>query len=198
MAAPKKHPPKTKPKAPRKAAAAPDPTKPKKRAQTPQTPWQEWSADPARAIADLCDYIVSGGNLWAYSQERGLSYSTIRDWIAADPERDAKYARAREDRSDKLADEIVSISDDDGSDMSEDENGRPVTNHAAVQRAKLRVDARKWVAAKLKPRVYGDKVQLDATVDARSMSDDELAKRLARFGITAITPLKTEDADGGD
>jgi hypothetical protein len=142
---------------------------------------------------------VSGGNLWAYSQEQGLSYSTIRDWIAADPERDAKYARAREDRSDKLADEIVSISDDDGSDLAEDEDGRPVTNHAAVQRAKLRVDARKWVAAKLKPRVYGDKVQVDATIDARSMSDDELAKRLARFGITAITPPKTEGAaDGGD
>ena len=30
----------------------------------------------------------------------------------------------------------------------------------AIARNRLRVDARKWVAAKLKPRTYGDKLEL--------------------------------------
>ena len=54
-----------------------------------------------------CSEIVQGGNLYQYTIKHGLSYNSVRDWISADSDRDAKYARAREDRSDKLADEII-------------------------------------------------------------------------------------------
>jgi hypothetical protein len=50
--------------------------------------------------------------------------------------------RAREDQADTMADEIVRIADE-----AED-----------PAKGRLQVDARKWVAAKLKPRKYGDKV----------------------------------------
>ena len=59
-----------------------------------------------------------------------------------------QYARAKADQSDLLVDEMLSIADDD----TGDELGN--TN---VQRAKLKVETRKWIASKLKPKIYGDR-----------------------------------------
>lgn len=58
------------------------------------------------------------------------------------------YMKAKGDQSDLLVDEMISIADDD----SEDEQG-----NTSVQRCKLRVETRKWVASKLKPKIYGDR-----------------------------------------
>lgn len=76
------------------------------------------------------------------------------------------------------------------------ETGEVKLDAAAVARNRLRVDARKWVAAKLKPRVYGDKVQVDANVNLRESSDEELAKRLAKFGIDITAKPAGEGSDG--
>src|SRR5258706_15510763 len=59
------------------------------------------------------------------------------------------YARAREERSDVLAREILEIAD------------APCADQVAVQRARNRIDTRKWLAAKLAPRKYGDRVEHD-------------------------------------
>ena len=59
-----------------------------------------------------------------------------------------RYARAREAQADKLAKEILELSD-----KIEDDN--PIK----VQRARLQVDSRKWLAARLAPKKYGDQVQ---------------------------------------
>ena len=40
-----------------------------------------------------------------------------------------------------------------------------VENKEWTNRSKLRVDARKWVASKLKPKKYGDKLDVDANVE---------------------------------
>lgn len=81
-----------------------------------------------------------------------------------------RYARAVEDRAELLASEIVSIADDSANDYGfkegEDKDGagaKPVFLAENVQRSKLRVDARKWVASKLFPRKYGEKVQNEVT-----------------------------------
>ena len=43
-------------------------------------------------------------------------------------------------------------------------DGRKIPNPVAVQRAKLRVNYRKWIASKLLPRKYGNNAQLEAAV----------------------------------
>ncbi|MBU2052465.1 hypothetical protein KKH13_04650, partial [Patescibacteria group bacterium] len=58
-----------------------------------------------------------------------------------------RYARARDEQADTLADEITYIADTE-----------PDAN-----KARVRVDARKWVAAKLKPKKYGDHQSLAVT-----------------------------------
>ena len=73
------------------------------------------------------------------------------------------YARAKEDQLQLLEDEILDIADDGTNDWMEIElkNGhtKTVLDKEAVQRSNLRIEARKWLMAKLKPKKYGDKVQ---------------------------------------
>jgi hypothetical protein len=163
-------------------------------AKRPPTPWEQWSAKPD-ALEELCSHIVSGGHLNGFCKERDIPYTNMLRWLDAEPGRSEMYARAREDRSDKLADEIVSISDESQVKVRTDADGNEVEvvlDAAAVARNRLRVDSRKWVAAKLKPRVYGEKVQVDANVNTKGMSDEQLLAQLAKFGINATIGQQQE------
>lgn len=93
------------------------------------------------------------------------SHSTIRKWIFENKEFSDKYDMAKQEQADFLADEILQIADDKDGDLLEGQfgaNGNPVN----VSRARLQIDARKWIACKLKPKKYGDK--LDLTTDGKS------------------------------
>ena len=74
-----------------------------------------------------------------------------------------QYARAREEQAETYADEIVAIADDGRNDTYIDENGNERVNQDVVARSRLRVEARKWVASKLKPKKYGDRLQNEHT-----------------------------------
>ena len=70
-----------------------------------------------------------------------------------------RYARAREAQADALFDEILEIADETAFDTEITENGsRP--NSEWIARSRLRVDARKWMASKLAPKKYGEKLEL--------------------------------------
>ena len=75
------------------------------------------------------------------------AYRTVREWIADDREGfRARYAAAKEDQADYLADELLMIAD----------AAVKCKTPEQIAAARLRVDVRKFSAAKLKPRVYGD------------------------------------------
>lgn len=80
--------------------------------------------------------------------------ATIFRWLDRIPSFREQYARAKEHQADFLADEIITISDH----VAEDHT--PFTGANVVNRDKLRVDARKWIASKLKPKKYGEKIEL--------------------------------------
>ena len=93
------------------------------------------------------------------------SHSVVDRWIAQSAEFQAQYARAREQRADKMAEEILEIADDGKNDTYETEDGTR-TNQDVIARSKLRVDARKWLASKMSPKKYGDKVETTLKGDA--------------------------------
>ena len=136
-------------------------------------------------LADhICTQLALGRPLAHILRDDGMpSITTIYKWIDERPEFARMYARAREDQADTLADEILSISDDSTGDAEIDENGRRRMDAEFVARSRLRIDARKWVAAKLRPRRYGDRIEQDITVTTADKSDDELLARLASMGI---------------
>jgi hypothetical protein len=74
--------------------------------------------------------------------------------------RDARL-KAREAQADKLFWQIIEIADDAGRDYVTTSDGKRIVDHENIQRSRLRVDARKWAAARLAPRKYGDRVEHD-------------------------------------
>lgn len=72
---------------------------------------------------------------------------TVFRWLRERETFCSQYARAKLESADALADDMTAIADDEGLDP----NSR-----------RIRVDTRKWLASKLKPKVYGDKLDLGA------------------------------------
>jgi hypothetical protein len=103
----------------------------------------------------LCQWIAEGKSLRSWCQQAGRSTSmfTVYGWLRDRPDFSRRYAQAHDDRSDSLADEIIEIADAVADSDS----------IAAVQAAKLRVETRKWVSAKLKPGKWGDKQTVEQT-----------------------------------
>jgi hypothetical protein len=114
---------------------------------------------PSRKTPELIERILAGiadgKSTRAVCNEVGVGQRTVWDWLAADREFSQQYAHAKMFCADCLADEIIEIADDSSQDTYIDSKGQRVINHKAIARAKLRIDARKWLAAKLAPRKYG-------------------------------------------
>jgi hypothetical protein len=101
--------------------------------------------DSERA-ASLCQWVAAGNSMRSWCRQSGVAGSTVQRWLAERADFRARYSQARADRADSLADEIQEIADNSQGGSIED-----------VQAAKLRVEARKWIASKLKPETWGDK-----------------------------------------
>jgi|ERR1043166_1115713 hypothetical protein len=86
---------------------------------------------------------------------------TVNVWRRRYPEFAAQYAQAKLFQADLLAEEMLDIADDATNDWMEtfDEEGNEgwKFNGEHVQRSRLRIDTRKFLAAKLLPKQYGDK-----------------------------------------
>ncbi len=115
-------------------------------------------------LADtICERIAGGESLRAICESASMpSTRTVYNWLA-DGERAGflrQYARAREAQADALFDQILAIADDGRNDTQKTDDGKVIVDHDHIQRSRLRVDARKWMAGKLAPKKYGDKVQM--------------------------------------
>jgi hypothetical protein len=84
---------------------------------------------------------------------------TVYLWMAQNPEFLHQYTKAKEDQADTMQEEILDISDATPA-MVVDDKGVARTDAAYVNWMRLRVDSRKWIAAKLKPKKYGDRTTL--------------------------------------
>lgn len=94
--------------------------------------------------------------------------STVFKWLRTYQSFADQYARAKEESADALADEMTDIADDGSNDWMErhDKEGKSIgwaENGEAINRSRLRVDTRKWIASKLKPKKYGDRVEHNHT-----------------------------------
>jgi hypothetical protein len=114
--------------------------------------------------AELIGLVLSGmrGGLSAFKacEAAGLSQSTFNLWVNEDAELAAEYARAREDLIERMANEVLELSDVD---VGLQPDGKK--DWAAVQKHKLQVDTRKWLLSKLAPKKFGDKLELTGDPD---------------------------------
>ena len=100
--------------------------------------------------------------------------TTIQNWRYDYPDFSRQYAQAKMKQAELMAEECVEISDYMGNDTKIDKDGNEVPNHEYIQRSRLRVDTRKWIACKLAPKLYGDKQVIEQHVINHEASIKEL------------------------
>ena len=128
-----------------------------------------------QATADLiCERIATGESLRFICRAEDMpDKATVLRWLQSDERLEFRdqYARAREAQADHYFDAIIEIADDDTLD---------------VNRSRLMVDARKWAAGKLRPKVYGDKMDLNHSgriLGSREMTEAELVSIAAGSSV---------------
>ena len=104
----------------------------------------------------LLAHITAGNSTASFvAQNDGVSFGSVYRTLREDKTFAEHYARAREDQADTYADKLMQITDDVLA-------GR-VDPHAA----RVAMDAIKWTASKLKPKSYGERTQIDVSVEKR-------------------------------
>lgn len=102
--------------------------------------------------------------------------STVNLWRYRHPEFSTQYALAKLVQADLLAEECLDIADDDSSDTKIGPDGFDVANTEFIARSRLRIDTRKWLAAKLLPKQYGTIAD-----DKKSVSESLVEKLLDKL-----------------
>lgn len=125
-----------------------------------------------QAIDTILQRICEGESLRSiltYADKNALpSMRTFLRWVSEDEDLRQQYARAMEVRSEAMFEEILEISNEANADIDITEDGKIRVVGEAVQRSRLKIDARKWMLGKMNPKKYGDKV--DITSDGEKVN----------------------------
>lgn len=145
---------------------------------------------PQEDFDKVCETIAtSNKGLRAACGELGMSTRTFFNWVEKSKENQQQYTRARDEQAEFLADEMIEIADDGSKDtikVYKDGKEVDVENKEWINRSKLRVETRKWIASKLKPKKYGDKVDLT--------SDGEKIQPVTIEALSAIASKINENS----
>jgi hypothetical protein len=141
----------------------------------------------------ICSELACGKSLRTVCKKPGTPpRGTIFSWLRTNPDFRELYDRAKAESADAIFEEILDIADDGRNDWMEtfNEKGESIgwkLNGEAVQRSRVRIDARKWIVSKLLPRKYGDKLDLNHGVQP----DDPLAKLIQAVQGRTLGPVPT-------
>ncbi len=123
----------------------------------------------SQEIADrLCESLAEGVSMHRACEPDDMPQKrTVFNWLRTNEEFLHQYERAKADAADYLAEEMIEIADDGTNDYvtkaNSDGSEYEVVNTEHIQRSRLRIDARKWIASKLKPKKYGDHTKHEHT-----------------------------------
>lgn len=135
----------------------------------------------AQNVGQIEEMLASGMTQDAIVAHFGIGKRTWYEWVTSDAGREVT-ARARAIAASLLAEQTLAIADDA---TTEDERV-----------ARLRIDARRWVAGKWSPQQYGDRIQVDARVlDVTQLHMQmlrELAQRPAERAIEGESFSETD------
>ena len=147
----------------------------------------------AELAAKVLDLLAQSGSLRRVCRELKVSRNSIIPWVVDNTEGfgDA-YARAKEHGIDTLVEETLDIADDGSNDYMETEHG-PALNSESIQRSKVRVETRRWLAERLAPRRYGLRQGLDVTSSDGTLQMDDTARSARVAQLVALAAKRKED-----
>jgi len=126
---------------------------------------------------EICEKIANGESLRKICKDEKMpNLTSVWKWLNNNEELSKQYARAKEEQAELFADEITEICD---AEMPMDAFGK--IDAGAVNQARLRVDSRKWIASKLKPKKFGDFTKVQAEVKDTSTASTWLGEVLSEI-----------------
>jgi hypothetical protein len=122
----------------------------------------------------VCAELAMGRSLRSVCKQDDMPcIQSIFNWFHLFPEFVEQYARAKEESADAMAEEILAISD-------ETEEGKTITvrgdgneevkTEDMLGHRRLKIDTRKWLMAKMKPKKYGDKLDMTSNGETLNVS----------------------------
>lgn len=143
----------------------------------------EYSEETASRI---CAEIASGRSLRSICKDDDMpAASTVFLWLSKFPSFSEQYTHAREAQAEAMAEDILEIADDGTNDYTKkvgaDGSTADVLNGEHIQRSRLRVDARKWLMAKMAPKKYGEKLDLNVAGTLQTMPEEAIDARITQL-----------------
>lgn len=128
----------------------------------------------AKEICDTIATCTTGLKKQCENNSSWPNVDTIFLWRYRNPQFSAQYDDAKNAQMDLMAEECVDIADDMDRDYSMDKNGEVIQNREFTARSKLRVETRKFMIERLRPKRYGINSQstVTAAVVVQSISEN--------------------------
>jgi hypothetical protein len=122
------------------------------------------------------------------------SVQTILTWLRDNPEFLARYTQAKEMQADFMIEEMIEIADDGTNDFMTITKGSQTYNiedKEVTNRSRLRVDTRKWIASKLKPKKYADRLTTEIqALDKQGNPTDQPATILLNIPVQNLSQIE--------
>lgn len=122
---------------------------------------------------DICALLADGESLRSICKRQGMpNKATVFRWLRVHEEFRDQYAKATDSRADAVFEEMLDIADD------------AAKESAAVAKARLQIDTRKWVLSRMNPKKFGDKVTQD--IDVKS-SDGSMSPKPTTIRLVGVS-----------
>lgn len=122
----------------------------------------------ALGIDKVCESVCDRKSLTKIAEEAGVSIGSLLTWIGEDPERSARVREARVAMA-KVWDEKAESEIAGAKDAFELSKAKELAQHY------------RWRASKIGHREYGDKLELEHSGTIKSITDEELDRKLAEY-----------------
>jgi len=131
---------------------------------------------------EICSQLANGDSMRTVCKPDEMPCkATLFMWMRTNQAFLDQYTRAKQESADALTDEMLDIADDSTNDYIKTDEGDKKVDQEHIQRSRLRIETRKWLASKLKPKKYGDRQQIDVVDKTDSPDEEELDARIANL-----------------
>ena len=135
------------------------------------------------------------GSLLRTTKQIGIARETVIGWVTKDIDGFAlEYARAKEEGIDALVEDTLEIADDGTNDYMTTERGQQLDSEH-VQRSKIRIETRRWLAERMAPKKYGLRQGLDVTNSDQSLQVDETTRSARVAQLLALASQRKDFED---
>lgn len=168
----------------KKAAPKKSPAKPKPEPKKAGRP-----SDYSLALIEtICDRIAMGESLRRICEEDGMPHHiTVIRWLAKHDDFASRYAHAREIQAQTFVDKMLDVAESDP-------ERNPLTgtiDPASVTHIRNRITTMQWLAMKLAPKKYGDKLDLNHG----GQKDNPITAVLSKIGKSSLPVVQDDNSD---